>query len=80
MKCRIGGGLLSLRRTVGGAAVRNAEEGLREKNRMTDGPADRRRSLYVWANRPSYRSWQLRCLRRGSSFEPWMPKLQRLTC
>ncbi|KIJ93676.1 hypothetical protein K443DRAFT_111705, partial [Laccaria amethystina LaAM-08-1] len=67
-------------RTVGGDAVRNAEEGLREENRMTDGLADRRRSLYVRANHPSHRSRQLRCLRRGSSFEPWMPKLQRLTC
>ncbi|KIJ93186.1 hypothetical protein K443DRAFT_39274, partial [Laccaria amethystina LaAM-08-1] len=66
-------------RTVGGDAVRSAE-GLREENRMTDGPADRRWSLYVRANRPSYRSWQLRCLRRGSSFEPRMPKLQWLTC
>ncbi|KIJ93485.1 hypothetical protein K443DRAFT_111993 [Laccaria amethystina LaAM-08-1] len=80
MKGRSGGGLLSLRRAVGGAAVRSAEEGLREENRMTDGPADRRRSLYVWANRPSDRSWQLSCLRWGSSFEPWMPKLQQLTC
>ncbi|KIJ90470.1 hypothetical protein K443DRAFT_544287 [Laccaria amethystina LaAM-08-1] len=77
MKCRIGGGLLLLRRTVGGAAVRSAEVGLREENWMTHGPADRRRSLYVWANRPSDRSWRLR---RGSSFEPRMPKLQRLTC
>ncbi|KIJ92298.1 hypothetical protein K443DRAFT_685348 [Laccaria amethystina LaAM-08-1] len=84
MKCRIGGGLLLLRRAVGGAAGRSAEEGLRgepyDSIVTKHGPADRHRSSYVRANLPSHWSWQLRCLRRGSSFEPWMPKLKPLTC
>ncbi|KIJ91065.1 hypothetical protein K443DRAFT_686312, partial [Laccaria amethystina LaAM-08-1] len=62
MKGQIGGGLLSLRGTVGEAAVRSAEEGLREENRMTHRPADCRRSSYMQARCPSHRSWQLWCL------------------
>jgi hypothetical protein len=53
MKCRNGGGLLSLRRTVGEAAVRSAEEGLSE---LDDTRASRPPQEFVGAGQPPFAS------------------------